>query len=127
MNNEILFKTTLSLAENYYETAQEQYCKPEEDLVPYMVCRSAFKSVGNYLAAFMIHNGMEVNDGMSLEFLLNSCRSLHADFNQLDLSPLYYGNAHQGEVVIADDGTMHRYMDLSTKTRDLVIRAMARN
>ncbi|MCB9246571.1 MAG: hypothetical protein H6606_09085 [Flavobacteriales bacterium] len=113
---------TIKLAHDYYDTAYEQYCKPEEDLVPYMVCRSAYKSVGNYLAAYMFHRGLMVKDEMTLQFLLKSCQDLNPAFNELDLDLLFYGNAHHEEVLFADDVTMHKYMDLSTATRDLVAR-----
>lgn len=122
MKNDSDYQMTIDLANQYYDTAYEQYCKPEEDLVPYMVCRSAYKAVGNFLAAYMFHRGLVVKDEMSLKYLLDSCCELNPAFKELNLDLLFYGNAHQEEVLFADDDTMHKYMDLSTITRDLVAR-----
>ncbi|NNJ55783.1 MAG: hypothetical protein HKP14_06610 [Bacteroidia bacterium] len=119
MNDQIT-KITLDEANDYYDVAQEELCRPEEDLVPFMICRSAYKSVGNYLAAFLFHEGIDVKNSMTLEFLLKTCREKNANFNELNLDPLFYGNAHSEEVVSADMETMHVYLDLAAKTKELV-------
>lgn len=123
MRNETLTNKTLDLANQYFDTATEQYCKPEEDLVPYMVCRSAYKATGNYLAAFMLHKGMEVKDEMTLDFLLQSCKVLDHSFNSLDIAPLAYGNAHHEETVFADDQAMRNYMGIAQETKKIVLNA----
>lgn len=119
MNDQIT-KITLKEAQEYYDSAQEELYRPEEDLLPYKVCRSSYKSVGNFLAAFLFHNGITVKNEMTLKFLLNSCIEINERFKELDLDPLYYGNAHQDEVVYADRETMDIYLNRAEQARDLV-------
>ncbi len=119
--NEQITKITLKDANEYYDAAQEELCRPEEDLVPYKICRSAYKSVGNYLAAYLFNHGFEVRDEMTLEFLLEKSISFDPKFEVLDLKPLFYGNAHHEEVIHATAETMQVYLGIAEQTRDLVI------
>ena len=47
-------KTTMSQADALLDAANEELCRPEEDVVPYMVCNNAYKSVGKYLTGYAI-------------------------------------------------------------------------
>lgn len=119
MNKQETTKSALELAQEYYYNAQEEHNRPEEDIMPYRVCRSAYKSVGNYLAAFLNGKGVEVKDEMTLEYLLNACRGLEPAFNELDLEMLFYGNEHDLEAIWADENTMHAYLNLVERTKNL--------
>jgi hypothetical protein len=120
MNNDQITKITLDEAHAYYDTAQEELYRPEEDLVPFMICRSAFKSTGNYLAAYLFHEGIDVKDSMPLEYLLEACLEKNSRFNELNLDLLFYGNAHSVDIVNADIDTMNKYLKIAAQTRDLV-------
>ena len=112
-------KSSLELAKEYYFVAQEEHNRPEEDIMPYKVCRSAYKSVGNYLAAFLESKGVAVKDEMTLEYLLNACRGLEPQFSDLNLEMLFYGNEHDLEAIWADEKTMVDYLDLVERTKKL--------
>lgn len=120
MDNELIFRNILDEANEFYSSAQEELCRPEEDVVPFMICKCAYKSVSRYLAAFLLQKGMEINDSTSLESLLNKCREIDSKFLELDLNTLFYGNAHLDEAAVADWDTMQEYLEVATRTRDLI-------
>ncbi|TRX49856.1 hypothetical protein FNH22_26490 [Fulvivirga sp. M361] len=110
--------TTFDQADELFRIAQEELCKPEEDVVPYMVCRNAFKSVNKYLTAFLLKHGMDIHASMSLEVLLDACRQIDPAFNELNLNLLY--STGEKEDVWMDMGTVNEYIALAKQTRQMV-------
>lgn len=113
-------KTPLQQAEEFLQIAQEELYKPEEDVVRYMVCRSAYKAVQNYLTAYLVKQNIKTNPTMTIENLLDLCRKSNPIFNDLKLDLLY--NAHEEEDVWMDMGTAQEFMDLASKTKVLVLK-----
>ena len=111
-------KITMDQADELFLTAQEELSRPEEDVVPYMVCRNAFKSVNKYLTGFLLKHGMEIHASMSLEVLLNQCREIDPRFNNLNLDPLY--STSEQEDVWMDMDTVKEFIGLATQTREMV-------
>ena len=111
-------KTPFEQAEEFFHSAQEELYKPEEDVVHYMVCRSAYKAVQNYLVAYLTSKKIATNPTMTLENLLGMCRQADQSFNDLKLDLLY--NAHEEEDVWMDMGTAQEFMDLAIRTKALV-------
>ena len=111
-------KTTLDQADELFLTAQEELSRPEEDVVPYMVCRNAFKSVNKYLTGFLLQHGMEIHASISLEVLLERCREIDARFKDLNLDLLY--NTSEAEDVWLDMDTVKDFIHLATQTREMV-------
>ncbi len=81
-------KSTLDQAAELFDAAKEELCRPEEDVVPYMVCNNAYRSVTKYLNGYLLKNGIEIHHSMSLQVLLNLCRDVDPKFNDLDLSSM---------------------------------------
>ena len=111
-------KITMDQADELFLTAQEELSRPEEDVVPYMVCRNAFKSVNKYLTGFLLKYGMEIHASMSLDVLLNRCREIDPRFNSLNLDPLY--STSEQEDVWMDMDTVKEFIGLATQTREMV-------
>lgn len=111
-------QTTLEQADQLFHTAQEELSRPEEDVVPYMVCRNAFKSVNKYLTGFLLKHGMEIHASMSLELLLDRCREIDPKFERLNLAPLYSTSVQ--EDVWMDMETVKEFIGLATQTREIV-------
>ena len=116
--NDQKIKTTYDHANELFEQAQEELARPEEDVVPYSVCRSAFKAVNIYLTAYLLKHGFDIHASMSLELILNKCRELDPKFNSLNLAPLYTTEKEQN--VWMDMGTVREFISLATKTKNLV-------
>lgn len=111
-------KTALDQADQLYFSAQEELARPEEDVVPYMVCRNAFKAVNKYLIGYLIINGLDVHSSMSIEDMVTNCRKLNEGFKALNLSPFY--STSEDEDVWMDMKTMYEFIDLATQTKEIV-------
>ena len=111
-------KTTLDQANELFDAAKEELCRPEEDVVPYMVCSNAYKSVNKYLTGFLMQNGIEIHNSLSMEKLLNLCRDIDPRFEDLSLRYMY--NTKLREDVWVNMDTVRKFIDIATQTRKLV-------
>ena len=111
-------KNPVEQAEEFFQTAQEELYKPEEDVVRYMVCKSAFNAVLKYLTAYLQERSIPIGQEETLESILELCRKDDPKFNNLALELLY--NAHEEEDVWMDMATAQEFMDLAIATRKMV-------
>ncbi len=111
-------QTAISQAEEMYRNAQEELARPEEDVVPYSVCRNAFKSVNKYLSGYLLQHGVDIHASMSLDALLSQCQAINPKFNDLNLDPLY--STSEPEDVWMDMDVVKEYIDIASKTRAMV-------
>lgn len=118
--NDLKTKSVLEQADELFHSATEELCRPEEDVVPYMVCSSAYKSVNKYLTGFLLQNDIEIHNSMSMDVLLKLCRDIDPRFKDLNLDPLLQNT--EDEKVWTNMGTVRQFIDLATKTRMLVSR-----
>lgn len=115
-------QTAIVQADELYEIAQNELSRPEEDVVPYSVCRNAFKSVNKYLSGYLLKHGIDIHASMSLEELLNRCRQIDHKFNDLNLDPLY--SSSEPEDVWMDMETVKEFIGLAERTRNMVGKSM---
>jgi len=120
MENDQIIKTTIKQADQHLFDAEEELCRPEEDVVPYMACRGAYKAVNHYLVGYLLKHGMEINASMSLDFLLDTCRAIEPQFAELNLDPLYNTNIHEHDDVFMDMDTVKEFMGIASQTKILV-------
>ncbi len=111
-------KSTMSQADALLDAANEELCRPEEDVVPYMVCSNAYKSVGKYLTGYMMKYVIEIHNSMPLDTLLNLCKDVNPRFSELDLEPIVH--TPNPDDVWVDMSTVKTYIDLATQTREMV-------
>ena len=111
-------KTTLGQAEELFFSAKKELSRPNRDLVPYMVCRSAYMAIHKYLIGFLLNHEIDIHASTSLEILLDKCREIDSKFNNLNLKPLY--STKVNEDVWLDMVTVNMYIELASETRKLV-------
>tara|TARA_R110000744_G_scaffold57021_1_gene120087 strand:+ start:517 stop:981 length:465 start_codon:yes stop_codon:yes gene_type:complete len=111
------FKTKFESADQFLEAAKGELNRPAEDVVPFMVCRSARKSISNYLKGFLITKGVEYNEEDTVEILLAKCQGIHGGFNDFDLSPLKFNSDDEYS---AEFDEMQSCIDLASYARQLV-------
>lgn len=116
--NDLKTKSTLEQADELFFSAKEELCRPEEDVVPYMVCHAAYKSVGKYLTGFLLKNDIEIHNSMSLEVLLKLCQDIEPRFKELNMDPLLQST--NNEKIWTNMGTVDTFMDIASQTRALV-------
>lgn len=108
----------LEFADDYYTEALNELNRPAEDVVPFMVCQSARKSVSHYLMGFLLEHGGVFKAGESLEDLLEKCLELDPEFENLDLSMFEFGKDFEYS---AGFKRMNRCMKQAYHTRELVL------
>lgn len=111
--NATLDQATIDLA-----NAKEGLSKPEEDVVPYSVCKGAYQSIVGFLSAYLMQNGRELPEEVSIAHLLSSCREVDVRFNDLHLSPFYHPKETEDVWMNLDTAT--DFYAMAEKTRDMV-------
>ena len=66
--------------------ANDELCRPEEDVVSSMVCSNSQYAIRNYLKGFLALNGTTPKDEESIESLYEQCKSINEHFEEVDLS-----------------------------------------
>ncbi len=66
--------------------ANEELCRPQEDVVSIMVCKKAQRATENFLRGFLLQNGKEPGIEKTLDELLNQCVAINPNFEKVDLS-----------------------------------------
>ena len=112
-------KTKFEQADQFLEAAQSELNRPAEDVVPYMVCRSARKSISHYLKGFLLKHGIQFEEEDTVEILLKKCQTIHSKFNSFDLSPITFT---MDDEYSAEFDEMKSCIDLATYTKQLVDR-----
>ncbi len=111
-------KNTVDQADELFNAAKEELCRPEEDVVPYLVCRNAYKSVDKYLTAYLMHHGIEIHNSMTIDKLQNMCAEVNPKFADLDLQAMLHTD--DPEDIWVNMETVRKFIDLATQTRQLV-------
>ena len=84
--------------------ANNELCRPEEDVVAYMVCNNAQYAIRNYLTGFLMLNGIESNREASISDLYEQCKSINGNFEEISLSG-FDCNAHKDQSRFCNDST----------------------
>jgi len=88
-------------AKRLYETAiqklkeaNDELCRPEEDVVAFMVCQNSHIAIDNYLKGFLIENDIEPDASASVDKLYEQCKAVNRNFEKVNLSG-FECEAHQ--------------------------------
>ncbi len=119
---EQLVKTRLKEADDYLQKAKEELCKPEEDVVPFSVYQSAFRSTMNCLSSYLLEHDELLPDAPTVEVLLDNCRKVNSKFNDLDLTSMY-NPTEKDEDVWMSVAAAEKFLALAEKTRKMVTQA----
>ena len=66
--------------------ADQELCRPEEDVVSFLVCKNAQSAVENFLKGFLLQNGVDVSNYNSIDVLYDQCKAVNKNFEKIDLS-----------------------------------------
>jgi HEPN domain-containing protein len=115
--NDLKSKSTLSEADEMLHTAEEELCRPEEDVVHYNVCKHAYKAIEKYMTAYLIEHGVHIQNSTSIKELLNQCRSIDPDFKELDINPVM--DAEHVDRLMVNLRTALEFIKIAKQTRSL--------
>lgn len=82
--------------------ANDELCRPEEDVVRSMVCSNAHAAIESYLRGFLMLNAINPGEEESIEGLYQQCRSLNGHFGEVNLAG-FKCNAHKEESRFGND------------------------
>lgn len=113
-------RNILEEAEDHLSSAESGLAKPKDDVVPYGICKEAHRSVIGFLSAFLMWNGRELPESMTVEGLLAACRETDSRFQDLHLSPFY--SPTETEDVWMNPDTANDFVAMARHTGDMVTR-----
>ena len=80
-------------ADKYYnqasqklKEANEEYNRPEEDIVSYGVCKNAQYAIENFLKGYLVEHNIDPESFDSINSLYIQCKKLNSKFEQIDLT-----------------------------------------
>lgn len=82
-------KTFMDKGDQLLQSAEVELFKAKEDVVPQMVCGCARNAIHNYLNSYLLKKGIENNEDVSLESLVQQCRNIDKKFNRLTLEDMH--------------------------------------
>ena len=65
--------------------ANKELCRPEEDVVAFMVCKNSQMAISNFLNGYLIQKGVEPAGDATIDQLYNQCMELNSNFDKIDL------------------------------------------
>jgi HEPN domain-containing protein len=84
--------------------ANDELCRPEEDVVSPLVCRNSHDAIENYLKGFLIDNGLEAGNDESIDSMYEKCKKINSHFEEVHLSG-FECNAHKDESRFCNEST----------------------
>ena len=66
--------------------ANNELCRPEEDVVSFSVCKNAQFAIENYLKGYLFTNGIDANQFTTIDALFDQCKKINKKFEIIDLS-----------------------------------------
>ncbi len=65
--------------------ANEELCRPEEDVVAFMVCKNSHVAIDNFLRGYLIQKGIEQSTDASIDDMYRECIRINKNFDKIDL------------------------------------------
>lgn len=93
--------------------ANDELCRPEEDVVRSLVCSNAHKAIENYLKGFLILNSFNPDGHETIDGLYQQCKRIKNSFEEIHLSG-FQCNAHKEDSRFQNDpSTLTRCFDIA--------------
>ena len=68
--------------------ANEELFRPEEDIVPYSVCKNSQFAIESYLKGYLLDNNIDISTLDTIEKLFEKCKLINQKFEKIDLSAI---------------------------------------
>ena len=76
--------------------ANDELCRPEEDVVRSLVCSNAHIAIEKYLTGFLLLNSINPGEDKTIDDLYEQCKTINKHFEDVNLSG-FECNAHKEE------------------------------
>ena len=74
------------IAHQKLRDANDELCRPEEDVVAFMVCKNSQIAINNYLKGYLLRNGIETSEDVTIDHLSEKCKEINTNFEKIDLA-----------------------------------------
>ena len=122
-NVDILIKE----ADQLLNTAAEELQRSEEDVTAYMVCHNSRQSIKNYLASYLIKNGIEPKQPVTMASLMDQCRALDKQFESIDISQIFCRHDEDDEEYCLNVEKVTECLEIAKQTRNLTLSETTEN
>ncbi|WP_324719578.1 hypothetical protein [Salinimicrobium sp. HB62] len=65
--------------------ANEELCRPEEDVVSYLVCKNSQFAIESFMRGYLLKNNIEPAGDENINTLFQRCVALNEKFGEIDL------------------------------------------
>ena len=66
----------------------EELFRPEEDIVPYSVCKNSQFAIESYLKGYLLDNDVDISKLETIDKLFEQCKLINKNFEKIDLSDI---------------------------------------
>ena len=66
--------------------ANDELCRPEEDVVAFMVCKNSQLAISNFLRGYLLENDMAVDTDATIDEMYGKCKEFNANFEKINLA-----------------------------------------
>lgn len=108
-------------AHELLHAAEHEQERSAEDMVTHLICTNSRLSLSNFLAGFLIRREIPVHHPVTLDGLLEQCKSLDARFETIDLSPVHCRfETHDKDYCLEED-QVDACLKAAKQARDIVL------
>lgn len=84
--------------------ANDELCRPEEDVVSSLVCSNSHDAIDSYLKGFLVQSGVDFVGNESVDDLYVKCKKINPKFEEVHLTG-FECNAHKDESRFCNDSS----------------------
>ena len=110
----------LNEADQLLKKANDQLSRSEEDVASYMVCQNSRKALKNSLIYFLFKNGIEPEEPVTIQHLMNQCRAEDARFDNVEIKNILCRHDKDDEEYCLSVGKVSGCFDSARLIRNLV-------
>jgi hypothetical protein len=108
-------------ADQLLNTAEEELQRSEEDVTAYLVCHNSRQSIINYLASYLIKNGVELKQPATMASLMDQCRTVDGRFDLIDISQIFCRHEEHNEDYCLNVEKVSDCLRIAKQTRGITI------
>jgi HEPN domain-containing protein len=68
------------------DQAHQELCRPEEDVVSFLVCKNSQFAIENFLKGFLVQNDIDPCNFSTIDSLYEQCKNVNKRFEKINLS-----------------------------------------
>jgi hypothetical protein len=108
-------------ADQLLNSAIEELQRSKEDVTAHLVCHNSRQSIINYLAAYLIKNGVKLNEPVTMASLMDQCRAEDGRFDLIDISQIFCSHKEEDDDYCLNVKKVSECLQTAKQTRGIAI------